>query len=232
MKTASYDASAALYDAAFDDIKVRELEWGFIVTKLKETAETLGRLPSVLEIGCGNGQLLRQLFDEGLIEAGTGLDVSTEMLAFANRRHAGVANLTFQQVTDADLGLSDQSFDLVISFLSFRYLDWERIADQIERLGQRFLMVDMATTELLEEERGLYEDTRDRTKRLHAERPEFAEALCELVKDPAWHEMLKRHPRIQATSYEEFLTSRFPQGEWERLYVCFDHSLFTFTTGL
>lgn len=232
MNTASYDASAALYDAAFDDIKVRELEWAFIVAQLTKISETIGRLPRVLEIGCGNGQMLRQLLDEGLIAEGTGLDASAEMLSLADRRHAGVKNLIFHQVTDASLPFSDRLFDVVISFLSFRYLDWEGIADEIQRVGERFLMVDMATTELLAEERGLYEETRERTKQLHADRPKFAEALGELVKHPAWHEMLKRHPRIPAEKYEEFLTSRFPKGEWVRLYVCFDHSLFTFSTDL
>jgi len=197
--------------------------------QLQELAKSLGRLPWVLELGCGNGQLLRQLFEEGLIAGGLGLDVSEKMLGFAWRRHEGIAELSFQKVEGSVLPVDDQSVDLVISFLSFRYLDWGGIADEVERVSQRFLMIDMATTELREEERSLYEETRARTERLHAERPEFARALRELVAQPSWHEMLRRHPRKRAKKYEEFLTQRFPKGKWERLYLCFDHSLFAFT---
>lgn len=230
MPQAHYDPCAALYDAAFSDINVRELEWEFIVTNLQRIAETLGRLPRVLEIGCGNGQLLRQLHDEGFISEGIGADLSAGMLTKAENRHAEVKALRFLKIDGPKIPLPDQSVDVVISFLSFRYLDWEPISNEIERLSSEFLMVDMATTELDESERPLYEETKQRTARLHAERPAFAQALRELVTHPAWHDMLKAHPRRHAQEYENFLRTRFPQGTWQRLYLCYDHSLFTFST--
>lgn len=231
MTPGSYDPCADLYDAAFDDITVRELEWEFITSRLRKIAAERGGPPSVLEIGCGNGQLLRQLRDAGLLRQGTGLDASAAMIGKARQRHAGLADLTFEVVESPSLPVPDRSHDVVISFLSFRYLDWEAIADEIDRTASHFLMVDMATTILTEEDRPLYEETRRRTKDLHARKPEFAKALRELVTHPAWHEMLAHHPRIEAGKYEDFLISRFPGGRWDRLYVCGDHSLFTFETA-
>jgi SAM-dependent methyltransferase len=230
MEVGSYDECADLYDAAFDDITVRELEWNFIVSRLQRIAGELGRRPTILEIGCGNGQLLRQLFDQGLISMGTGLDASPRMIEKARQRHPGIDALTFKLVDSPTIPAPDKSHDLALSFLSFRYLDWKAIADEIERVADHFLMVDMATTVLQEQDRPLYEETRRRTEALHANRPEFARALQALVAHPAWHEMLSHHPRIAAEKYEEFLTSRFPKGQWNRLYVCGDHSLFTFET--
>lgn len=223
---------AGLYDAAFADITVRELELDFVVNELRRVAEKLGRLPEVLEIGCGNGQLLRHLMEAGMIAQGTGVDASAEMLERARVRHESVVGLRFAKVDGPELLFDDDKFDVVISFLSFRYLDWAAISQEIERVGGEFLMVDMATTALGEDERSLYGETRERTEKLHQERPEFAKALRELVGHPAWHEMLRHHPRIPGHEYEEFLKSRFPGGVWRRLYVCGDHSLFTFQVVL
>jgi SAM-dependent methyltransferase len=230
MEVGSYDECADLYDAAFDDITVRELEWNFIISRLQRIAGELGRRPTILETGCGNGQMLRQLLDEGFIASGTGLDASARMIEKAKVRHDGSNGLTFDTVESSKLPFPDKSHDVAISFLSFRYLNWKAIADEIERVADHFLMVDMATTVLQEQDRPLYEETRRRTEALHATRPDFARALTKLVNHPAWHEMLSHHPRIEAEKYEEFLTSRFPNGRWERLYVCGDHSLFTFET--
>lgn len=230
--TGSYDHSAALYDAAFDDITVRKPEWDFVVDELKRIGGKLGRLPAVVEIGCGNGQMLRQLLEGGMIAKGIGVDASVEMLRYAETRHRDSKDLEFLQVENMELPVPDQSYDVAISFLSFRYLDWRGIADEIERVAAHFLMVDMATTVLRDDEKILYEETKKRTAELHARRPQFAQALKKLVNDPSWHEMLKHHPRIKAEEYKAFLTSRFPTGAWRRLYVCFDHSLFTFSTEL
>jgi SAM-dependent methyltransferase len=177
---ASYDECAELYDAAFTDIKVRELEWKFIAENLAQITDQLGRLPKVLEIGCGNGQLLRQLIDEGLITEGIGADISTGMLTQAQARNENTPGLRFLKIDGPNIDLPDQAVDVVISFLSFRYLDWPSISHQIERLGNAFLMVDMATTEFSEEERPLYDETKKRTARLHAARPDFAQALQNL----------------------------------------------------
>lgn len=227
----SYDSSAALYDAAFEDLKVRDIEWDYVVEKLKQWAECHGRLPRVVEVGCGNGQMMRQLLGEGLIAGAIGLDASPGMVKAAQARHKGVSDLQFRQIEKSHLPFEDGTVDVVISFMSYRYLDWEPLAREIRRVlipVGMFLMVDMAETELSEVDRPLYEVTKKRTAELHVGNPVFAANLKALVEHPEWKAMLEFHPKRLACEYESFLTSRFPEGEWQRLYVCFDHSLFSF----
>ena len=234
----SYDKSAALYDAAFEDLKVREIEWNWLFKKLRKWSEVNGRLPKILEWGCGNGQLLRQLIAENLISGGVGIDISEGMLEKARAREAESPSgkLEFLAVDRSQLPVADVSVDLVLSFMSFRYLDWSRVVPELKRVTGNngvFLMIDMAETEISsEEEKKLYRETKERTDILHREKPEFAKSLRELVEHPQWQEMLKYHPKRLAVEYESFLTSSFPSGQWERLYVCFDHSLFGFSTDL
>ena len=226
----NYDESAVLYDLAFDDLRVRALEWEWLTFQLKQWAEKNERLPVVAEIGCGNGQMLRQLQEAGFIAHAHGFDVSEGMLERARLRGG---NLDFCLIANSQIPLASDSIDVVLSFMSFRYLDWPRIAPEMKRVltpGGLFLMVDMAGTEITTpEDNALYQETKKRTHTLHAEYPEFSENLNQLVAHPSWQEMLKHHPKRNAVEYERFLTSQFQQGIWGRLYVCYDHSLFSFS---
>ncbi len=227
----SYDGSAELYDAAFQDIKVRKIEWDYVTDLLKQFHKTHGYKPTVVEVGCGNGQMLKQLSYEGYITSAIGYDASLKMVGIAASRYAEVDNLSFQYIEHSELPLPSSSVDIVISFMSYRYLDWKPFMAEVDRVlidQGKFIMVDMATTELHPEDLPLYEDTKRRTEELHACKPEFAANLKKLVDHPEWKTMLKHHPRRLASEYENFLTARYPKANWERLYVCFDHSLFGF----
>lgn len=72
---------------------------------------------SVLDVGCGNGNILMQLLDIGA--ALYGLDLSPNMIAEAERRLGERASLT---VGDAErLPYEDHTFDLVICNASFHH---------------------------------------------------------------------------------------------------------------
>jgi SAM-dependent methyltransferase len=60
-------------------------------------AERLRPAARVLEIGCGNGRLLIELAERGVVEAGIGLDLASSRIEFARRwaNDAGIASLRF-----------------------------------------------------------------------------------------------------------------------------------------
>ena len=68
------------------------------------------------------------------------------MIAQAAARSSGSAQLSFQKIDGPALPFADGSFDLVTSFLSFRYLDWDPIMQEIRRVlapGGHLMIVDM-----------------------------------------------------------------------------------------
>src|SRR4051812_31294812 len=104
MMTPAYDPIAELYDRAFADIRVREPEWRWLTRRLA----ALPAAPRVLDIGCGNGALLRALASR--ISLGEGVDVSEAMLARA-RAHGSVhKHLSFQPITGTELPFANNSF--------------------------------------------------------------------------------------------------------------------------
>ncbi|MEJ0033597.1 MAG: YARHG domain-containing protein [Bacteroidota bacterium] len=74
----SYNPVAELYDETFKDIRVRRDELDWINKHLPDLA---GK--SVVDIGCGNGALLRELSPR--IHAGVGVDVSSQLIGLAQR---------------------------------------------------------------------------------------------------------------------------------------------------
>jgi len=114
----SEEASVALYSLgspellqrATDEIVVQLRRWGLV------TANT-----DLLDIGCGIGRLLVALAPR--VRHATGIDVSAEMVKAAQRRCAGLDNVTVIKGDGRGLtGLADASFDAAIAVDSFPYL--------------------------------------------------------------------------------------------------------------
>ena len=126
----SYDRVADLYDRAYADIRVRSAEWRWVSDRVARARAELDRPLRVLEIGCGNGALLRALDERGDIDFAVGADSSAGMLARARDRARDRARLRFIKVNGPELDIPDDHVDVVISFLSFRYLDWD-LADPV-----------------------------------------------------------------------------------------------------
>jgi SAM-dependent methyltransferase len=82
----------------------------------------LGPGATVLEVGCGTGQLTGRLARPGLKL--TAIDIGASLIAAARRR-VGDANVSFQVTSFEDLDAADASFDLAISSAAFHWIDPE-----------------------------------------------------------------------------------------------------------
>ncbi len=225
---ASYDALAPLYAEAFSDIRLRAAEWKWLTGRFAE----LPASPRVLDIGCGTGSLLRALAPR--IGASVGVDVSSGMIAEARRRQPASSQISFEIIEGPVLPFADASFDVVVSFLSFRYLDWDPILREIARVLRpdgRLLLVDMVekpwdvrTAPLLL--RGLARSLRSRFTVGASHR-----ALRQMVAEPAWKEMVATNPIRAEHEYRWYLESRFPGARLETLDVTPTKRTVAFASG-
>lgn len=223
----TYNRVAHLYDAVFQDIKVREDEWRWINEHFPENKEI-----EVLDIGCGNGALLKELAPE--IKSGVGIDLSGSLLEFARKNNVQHQNISFQQVSGPQIPLTDKSVDLIISMLSFRYLDWDPLMDEIKRVlrpGGRILILDMVAVPAkpLQYPRLLLDKLKQRSQL--KKYPEFAGALQKLVSHPDWKKMLLYNPIRAEHEMKWYLESRFPGKKIEKINVGVHSSIIAFDSG-
>jgi len=224
-----YDGVADLYAEVFGDIGVRRDEWAWLQRHLPRRPA-----PRVLDLGCGNGALLGKLAPR--IARGAGVDRSSRMidLARARTRAAGDAHLDYQTVDGPDLPFADASFDVVISLLSFRYLDWDPVMNEIRRVlvpGGRLLVVDMVTVPLRARELPRFARSKARQLVEHLRQPGFRQALRRMVGDPRWQIMLKHNPIRSDHELRWYLESRFPGRRVELLTVGWNSRVVAFDSG-
>ncbi|TNF29683.1 MAG: class I SAM-dependent methyltransferase [Deltaproteobacteria bacterium] len=223
---ASYDSVADLYDAVFEDIRVREDEWRWIEAHLPTSPK-----PRVLDIGCGNGALLRQLAPR--IARGEGVDGSRGMIRVAER-HPNPGHLGFTHVESPTLPFPDASFDVVVSLLSFRYLDWDPLMNEIRRVlapGGRILVIDMVTAPVGTREMPRFVKDTARAVLQRQTRPAYRRALARLVADSNWQTMLKYNPIRAQHEMVWYLESRFPGRRVELLNVGWHARVLAFDSG-
>ena len=210
----SYNSVAELYDAVFEDFRVRHDEWRWLTQQLAAKGEAV----DLLDIGCGNGALLLALGP--LLRCGTGVDASDRMIEIAQRRAAGEANLEFRKINGPVLPFADASLDVVVSMLSWRYLDWDPIEQEIRRVlrpGGQLLIVDMVVAPF--SLRAIPRVVSDRLRALgrglkHAN---FRRSLKRMVEDPRWADMLTHNPMRAEHEMRWYLPSRFPGGQFTTL---------------
>jgi ubiquinone/menaquinone biosynthesis C-methylase UbiE len=82
----------------------------------------LGPGSTVLEVGCGTGQLTEQLAAHDL--AATAIDIGATMIAAARRR-AGSSLVSFEAVSFEAFGAPDACFDLIAFATAFRWIGSE-----------------------------------------------------------------------------------------------------------
>jgi ubiquinone/menaquinone biosynthesis C-methylase UbiE len=223
----TYDRVAELYDKAFDDIRVRKDEWEWINSHLTET----GR-PSLLDIGCGNGALLNALSSR--ISYGAGVDESEAILERAEKRNAGLGNLEFRRIDSPILPFDDATFDVAISLMSFRYLDWDPMLKEVKRVmkpGGRLLIVDMVTDPVKPREYPQLVKDKFRTLTRQRTNAVFNANLRRLVSDPDWKRMLEYNPIRSEHEMKWYLESRFPGQKMETLNLGWHARIVAFDSG-
>lgn len=223
----TYNSVAELYAEVFRDIKVREDEWTWLQQHLPKSPGY-----RALDIGCGNGALLSEL--SPLIASGIGVDESSSMIELAARIHQDKKNLSFASIDGPILPLPDHSVDIVISLLSFRYLDWDPMMEEIKRVlapGGRFLVIDMVTVPVSLRELPRMLIDKYRAYRQGRRNPEFFKALNRLVSDPHWAEMLRHNPIRAQHEYVWYLQSRFPGSKAEILNIGYHSRILAFDSG-
>lgn len=205
---ASYDNVADLYASTFEDIKVRRDEFNWILKHLPIEQDV-----SMLDIGCGNGALLKELANK--IRKGVGVDTSENLLKHAKEVNKSHSNLTFLKIEDPVLPFEDKSFDAVVSLLSLRYLDWDPMFKEITRVLKKdgkLIIIDMVTAPLHIWElplflKGKLNHYLDRKKF-----PIFYQNLQKLVKHRDWANMLHYNPIRSQHEMVNYLKSRYTKG--------------------
>jgi len=223
---ASYDHVAELYDAAFQDIRVRQDEWKWLNEHLPE------RKIDVLDIGCGNGALLNALAKR--INTGTGVDESAAIIDRARQKNSDISNLKFEIIKGPVLPFADNSFDVAISLMSFRYLDWDPLLKEIKRVtrpGGRLLIVDMVTVPVAFSEYPRLLNDKLRTGRHQKNNAAFDAALKRLVSHPDWKKMLEYNPIRSEHEMKWYLESRFPGQKMEILNMAWNSRIVAFDSG-
>jgi ubiquinone/menaquinone biosynthesis C-methylase UbiE len=222
----TYDSVADLYDEVFQDITVREDEWRWLLRRLPPEPVR------VLDVGCGNGALLLQL--GARVSRGTGVDASAGMIERARRRAAAVPSLDFVHIDGPVLPFPDASFDVVTSLLSFRYLDWDPVMNEVRRVlrpGGRLLIVDMVTVPARWRETPRLVAGLARAYAGRLRRREFGRRLRRLVSDPRWQTMLQYNPIRAEHEMKWYLESRFPGRRVETINVGRNARVLAFDSG-
>ncbi len=89
---------------------------------------------TVADIACGTGYGCRILATQGNAAAVTGIDHSSEAIAYATDRHA-VPGVSYRVADAADTGLADASLDCLVSFETIEHVpDDESLLDEFFRI--------------------------------------------------------------------------------------------------
>ena len=223
---ASYDHVAELYDATFKDIRVRKDEWSWLNSHLPD-----GKI-DMLDIGCGNGALLYALGDR--IGSGVGVDESGKIIDRAMIKNAENAHISFEKIDGPVLPFPDNSFDVVTSLMSFRYLDWDPLLAEIKRVMRpdgKLLIVDMVTVPVGVREYPRLLSDKLRTMKNQKSNARFDAALKKLVSHPDWKKMVEYNPIRSEHEMKWYLESRFPGRKMEILNMAWHSRIVAFDSG-
>ncbi len=223
----TYDAVAEMYENTFQDIQVRSDELVWLENKLTQL-----KPQQVLDLGCGNGAFLNQLsayFTEGM-----GVDLSQGMIAQAQTCRRRNSKLSFQKIDGPNLPFADNSFDVVMSTLAFRYLDWDPCMKEVMRVlkpGGRFLVLDMVAAPVKLKEAPQFVISKARQVKQNLTEKKFMKPLKKMVQSAAWKKMLAYNPIRSEHEMKWYLESRFPGSKVELLNVGWNSRIIAFDTG-
>lgn len=102
------------------------------VNRILKTIDQSSRL---LDLGCGNGELARELAKRGHKGRYTGVDFSKELLEEAGKGVPATFPVNFKQadlsLTDWEVGIPDVFFDIVLAFAVLHHLPGDHLRRQV-----------------------------------------------------------------------------------------------------
>ncbi len=134
----------AHYEGVFDETERRWRQIGAI-DKAEHVRNLLGgrvsEVGSVLEVGCGTGDVIARIADLGIGRSFTGVDVTDPDL---NNQENQRANLTYVMQTGPSLPFADRSYDLVLASHVLEHVEDERpFLRELARVSRRFVYVEV-----------------------------------------------------------------------------------------
>ncbi|WP_454232204.1 class I SAM-dependent methyltransferase [Mycolicibacterium fortuitum] len=137
-------------------------------------------------------------------------------------------------LTARSLDLPDDHVDVVICFLSFRYLDWDPVMAEIRRVlapGGQLWVVDMVEHPIRVRELPVLVRSALEHVRTRRARPQFAADLTALTSHPAWREMLRHNPIRAEHEHRWYFASRFPGAQLRLLTATPSQRVMAFDSG-
>lgn len=223
-----YDTVAEMYEATFTDFTVRSKEWNWIINQINIS----GHNNSVLEIGCGNGAMINHLAP--FAKSAVGIDISPRLLEYARKRNAKYTHVQFIETSSSQIPIQNHSFDVIISVLSWRYLDWYTTMQEVRRLlkpGGKLLLIDMCRHKikpgqflnLAKEKIQLIYDA--------IKNPAHHKNLRSMVKSQSWKALITKNPPKTKCEYERFFRTNFNHTKIEILSVGWRHEVIAIKAG-
>lgn len=117
---------------------------GFIERRLPKNCKHL------LEIGCGKGELCRQLSKR--VDHILGVDIADQMIEIAEERTTLGMGITFKKVNYMDKALEENHYDCIVSVATVHHMDFEQFAARVKKElkpGGKLLVVDLYQEETL-----------------------------------------------------------------------------------
>lgn len=126
----------------------------------KQVYEFIPSNSRVIDIGCGNGGLLRELSSK--INYGLGIDINKKKIKSANKKaeKRGLKNLEFKLIDSRKLGLKE-NFDIAIAIFAIHVMDYEtqiKTLKNISKVAEKIILVDYIWPESIKNKFLIYID--------------------------------------------------------------------------
>jgi ubiquinone/menaquinone biosynthesis C-methylase UbiE len=198
-----YDAVAKEYSDVFDDISLRCLEWPWLKKQIDRN-----KPQSLLDAGCGNGYLSQALIE--MVPNLFAIEPSGEMFLLAKKQLGNDVNLL--QAPAENLPFQNESFDMIISFLSFRYMQWDKSLAEIQRTLKPkgvFILIDLFAASFHPRYFHKYIKTFFMTRMQYMKHKEYRRKLFLLTQNKDWKDLIDKHPKRNFLDAKQHIEKHF-----------------------
>jgi ubiquinone/menaquinone biosynthesis C-methylase UbiE len=199
----AYDAVASQYSKVFDDISLRCFEWPWLRAQIHNIGPD-----SLLDLGCGNGYLLKAL--KPMVPRLYGIEPCAPMYSIA-REQLGDDFQLFQAPAE-NLPFNDNSFDAIVSLLSFRYMDWDKALSEMDRVLKpegTLIIIDLFAAAFNPLKTGNYLGAWVKTHIEYAANKNYHRKLKELSQSPDWQKMVEEFPKREFKDAKQLIKKHF-----------------------